>query len=175
MIRSVLPSRRAALAQFPRALLSASRIRSFSYCSTASFKEVCMTVPDASAVCSVGGKWCPWITLPSQVSTARSRVFSSSRTLPGQRYDVRLPVAQRRHEDGEHVESVVEILAELPLGDGLFEIPVGGADQADVDLHRLRPAQALELLFLQDAEQLHLRGQVQLAHLVQEERPAVGQ
>src|SRR5205823_10191869 len=56
MIRSVVPSSRAAFARFPRALFSASTIRSFSYCSTESESEVCITVPDASAVCSVGGR-----------------------------------------------------------------------------------------------------------------------
>src|ERR1700736_6048132 len=71
MIRSVLPSSRAALARLPRALFSASTIRSFSYCSTASHSEVCTTVPEASAVCNVGGRWWPWITCPSQVTTAR--------------------------------------------------------------------------------------------------------
>ena len=39
----------------------------------------------------------------------------------------------------------------------------------------LHAAQALELPLLQHAQQLHLGGQAQLAHLVQEEGAAVGQ
>ena len=51
---------------------------------TASTNATFVTVPDASLVCSVGGRWCPWTTLPSQTSTARSMMFDNSRTLPGQ-------------------------------------------------------------------------------------------
>ena len=93
----------------------------------------------------------------------------------GQQQDVGLALAQRRHEDREHVQPVVEILAELAGGDRLLQILVGGGDQADVGADRLGAAQPLELALLQHAQQLDLRREVQLADLVQEQRAAVGQ
>ena len=93
----------------------------------------------------------------------------------GQQQDVGLALAQRRHEDREHVQPVVEILAELAGGDRLLEILVGGGDQADVGADGLGAAQPLELALLQHAQQLDLRREVQLADLVEEQRAAVGQ
>ena len=45
---------------------------------------------------------------------------------------VGLPLAQRRHEDREDVEPVVEILAERAGGDRLLQVLVGRGDQPDV-------------------------------------------
>ena len=75
---------RAARARFPRVVLSASWIRLLSKASTASTRDPLTTVPEASAVWRMGERWWPWMTSPSATSTARSMVFSSSRTLPGQ-------------------------------------------------------------------------------------------
>ena len=40
---------------------------------------------------------------------------------------------------------------------------------------RMRPAETLKLLFLQDTEQLWLEHQRDIAHLIQEQRAAIGQ
>ena len=52
-----------------------------------------------------------------------------------QERDVLLALAQRRHEERNDVEAVEEVFAEVALGDLLFEILVGGGDEADVDAH----------------------------------------
>ena len=52
---------------------------------------------------------------------------------------------------------------------------MGRGHDAHVDLHRRRPADALEPPLLEHAEELHLQGRRQLAHLVEEERAAVRQ
>ena len=93
----------------------------------------------------------------------------------GQEQDVGLPLAQRRHEDREHVQPVVEVLAELARRNGLLEVLVGGGHQPDVGADRLGAAQALELPLLQHAQQLDLRRQIQLADLVEKQRAALGQ
>src|SRR3989449_9067477 len=60
----------------------------------------------------------------------------------------------------------------------LFHPPEEGAGargrEADVDLDRLRTADPLELLLLQDAQQLRLELERDLADLVEEQRAAVG-
>ena len=70
---------------------------------------------------------------------------------------VGLPLAQRRHEDREDVEPVVEVLAERAGGDRPLEVLVGRGDQPHVGLDGLGAADALELALLQHAQQLHLR------------------
>ena len=93
----------------------------------------------------------------------------------GQMRDVARPIAQRREQDREDVQAVIEILSKRAVGDLLLEIAVGGRDDADVDLDRLGAAHPLELALLQHAQQLDLDVQRQVAHLVEEQRAAVGQ
>ena len=93
----------------------------------------------------------------------------------GQQQHVRLPVAQRRHEDREDIEPVIEVLAEGPLRDRLLHVLVGRRDDADVDADGFGAAEPLELALLDDAEQLHLRTEVDVANLVEKDRPAFRQ
>src|SRR5690606_20509528 len=85
-----------------------------------------------------------------------------------------LPFAQRRQRDGEDVEAVVEVFAETALGDQLRQVAVGGRHDADVRDPRARAAEAQELPFLDDAQQLRLRAGRQLADLVEEQDAARG-
>ena len=71
--------------------------------------------------------------------------------------DVFFPLAQRRQLHRDHVQPVEEILTELPFGDQLREVAVGRCDHPNVDLDRVRVADALELTLLQHAQQLHLQ------------------
>ena len=165
-------------------------------------------MPEASAVCSVGGRWCACTTCPSQTTTARSmRVLELAHVarpviahqhvdggrrdpldvlavgargllekMIGEQQQIGLPLAQRRNEDREHVEPVVQILAERAVGDRLLEVLVGRGDQPHVRLECVfGAAQPLELALLQHAQQLHLRRQVQLADFVEEQRAAFGE
>ena len=54
-------------------------------------------------------------------------------------------------------------------------ILVGGGDDPDVDLQRLGAAKPLELSLLQDSKQLDLGREVDVADLVEQQRPAVGE
>ena len=55
------------------------------------------------------------------------------------------------------------------------KIAVGRGHHAHVNFPRLRAADGLKLSFLQDAEQLDLQVDRQFAHLVEENRAAVGE
>ena len=83
-------------------------------------------------------------------------------------------IAQRRNDDRKDREAVVEILAERLRLDHRRQIAMRGRDDADVDAHRPLAADAHDLAVLDDAQQPHLRGQRQLADLVEEQRAAVG-
>ncbi len=89
-----------------------------------------------------------------------------------QREDVLPPVPQGGEEDGDHVEPVVEVLPERAPRHHLFQVGVRRRD--DPDVHGYGPVlpEALERPFLQNAQQLHLRGQRDVAHLVEEDRAA---
>jgi hypothetical protein len=50
-------------------------------------------------------------------------------------------VAQGRDPDVDHAQAVEEVLAEGARLDQRAQIPVGGGDQADVDLEGLAPAE----------------------------------
>jgi hypothetical protein len=83
-------------------------------------------------------------------------------------------LAQRREAQREHVEAVVEILAEAALGDRAGEVDVGGGEDADVDPDGAVAADGLEGALLQDAQQLGLGVDRELADLVEQEGAAVG-
>ena len=75
----------------------------------------------------------------------------------------------------QHVEPVVQVRAERPFGHVLAQRAVRRRDDAHVDRDRLRAADARDLALLEHAQELHLRGRRDLADLVEEERPRVGQ
>ena len=72
-------------------------------------------------------------------------------------------------------DPVVEVAAEAALGLFLKQVPVGRADQAELGLLPGVAPDALVGPLLYDAEQIGLEDQRELADLVEEERPAVGQ
>src|SRR6266542_2606464 len=90
-----------------------------------------------------------------------------------ERGDVLLAIAERRHVDVDHVEAVVEVVAELPLFDLPLEILVGRADDPDIDLDREIRPEPLDLALLQHAQKLRLRRHRHLADLVEEDRSLV--
>src|SRR6185369_11592088 len=89
--------------------------------------------------------------------------------------NVLAPIAQRRHLDRHHTQAIVEILAEAPFADGLFEVAIGRRDDAHVHALRGHPADRLEHAVLEHAQQLHLQLRAHVADLVEEDRAAVGQ
>ena len=91
-----------------------------------------------------------------------------------ERRDVIEPLPERRHQNRNDAQAEVEILAEAPFGDLLFEVLVGRRDDAHVDLDRARRAEPLDLALLQDAQHLGLRLRAHVADFVEEDRAAVG-
>src|SRR5947199_180246 len=84
------------------------------------------------------------------------------------------PLAQRRQQDRDDVQPVVQVLAEAPRLHFGLEVLVGGGEDADVDLEGAVAAHPLELALLEHAQDLRLRLRPHVADLVEEECPAVG-
>src|SRR5580765_1192964 len=74
-----------------------------------------------------------------------------------QRDDVLWPLTQWRDANLEDLESIVEIFSEMSAIHCGAEITIGGGDNADIGLDRFRAAEALKLMLLQHAQELHLR------------------
>ncbi len=92
-----------------------------------------------------------------------------------QRNDVFLPLPERGHVDADDVEPVVEVFAELPALNRLFEILVRRRDEPHVHLHGAGPAQPLELALLENAEHLGLGRRRHVPDLVEKQRAFVRQ
>ena len=89
--------------------------------------------------------------------------------------DVFLALAQRRHPEVDDVQAVVEVLAELALGDEVLQVAVGGGDDADVDAAPgALGADLLQLAGFEEAEQQPLHAQRHLADFVEEDGAFVG-
>ena len=92
----------------------------------------------------------------------------------GQQAHVFGPLAQRRNVQAHDVEAVEEVFAEAAGPHFVLEAPVGGGDDAHVDLARARAADHRDGLLLHEAQQPRLHVERQLANLVEEHRAAVG-
>src|SRR5262245_3503766 len=84
-------------------------------------------------------------------------------------------IAQRRQHDREHTKTIKQIEPEAAFGDFPLQIAVGGRDHPDVDAARDIVAHALELAFLQHAQQLRLEIERDLSDLVEKQRTAIGE
>jgi hypothetical protein len=85
------------------------------------------------------------------------------------------PLTERRQRHRDDVQAVKEVLAERPLLDHLAQVHVARGDDADVESHRARFADTLDLALLQRAQQLGLQRQRHRRQLVDEERAAMGE
>ena len=84
-------------------------------------------------------------------------------------------VAQWRDDNGEHVQPIVEIAAKQAVLHHLRQVAIGGGDDAHIHVQSPRAAQALEFLFLKNAQQLGLKFQRDVADFVKKQRAAVGE
>src|SRR5690606_14502844 len=84
-------------------------------------------------------------------------------------------IAERGDLDLEHIEPIVEVLAEPARGDRSLEIGVRGREHPNIAAQRLAAADPLEAALLQDPQELDLGLGPELTDLVQEDRAAVGE
>ncbi len=83
-------------------------------------------------------------------------------------------IAERREDHAHDAQAVEEVFAEATLADLFGEVPIGGGDDADVDLDGLGATDALHLALLEHAQEFRLQVELELAELVQEHGAAVG-
>ena len=84
-------------------------------------------------------------------------------------------IPQRRQRDGYDVQAVVQIAAESASVYLTIEVAIRRSNDANIDLHRLTPADTFELSFLKHSEQLGLHRRRHLTDLIKEQRAAIGE
>ena len=82
--------------------------------------------------------------------------------------------AERRDVDGDLLQTVVEVFAEMAVADSGYEVDIGGGDDTDVDFERSGGAYGDDFSIFKYAEQLDLHGQWEFADFVEEDGAAVG-
>src|SRR5262249_3530878 len=90
-----------------------------------------------------------------------------------ERLHVLAALAKRREPDRDDAQPEEEALAEAAGAHVGLEVAVRRRDDARVDLDRVGPADALEAMLLEEAEELRLQLRREVAHLVEEDRPAL--
>ena len=113
---------------------------------------------------------------PGRDRLQRAILFAGGarRKVARQRCNVVAPLAQRRHAQGHHIQSIIEIFAEGAGAHARREVAVGGGNHAHIHTQRFRPAHPLKLLLLQHAQELGLEIETHFGNFVEQERPAVG-
>ena len=79
--------------------------------------------------------------LPARLAYRLHEIFD-------QHQDVVLPLSQRGHLDGKHIQPIKQVLAKGSFGNGCFQITIGGSDDANVDVDRLPSPDSLKFPFL---------------------------
>ena len=82
---------------------------------------------------------------------------------------------QRWQQHGEDIQPVVEVAAKLASIHHFREIAIRGSHEPNIHVVSPSATQALELLFLQYAQELRLQHRRNIAHLVQKKRAFVSQ
>ena len=95
--------------------------------------------------------------------------------MAGEQHRVARPLGEAGDLHDDLGEAIIEVLAEAAVGDHRLEVLVRRADDARVDGDRLAAADALDHPLLQEAQQLDLQRQRNVADLVEEQRAALGQ
>lgn len=88
----------------------------------------------------------------------------------GDGLDVVGPIAERQRFERDHIESIVEILAEASLAYFPLQVAIGRGDHTDIDGQFLVTAQRSYHALLKHAKEFGLHVRRQLADLIQENR-----
>ena len=88
--------------------------------------------------------------------------------------DVGLALGQVGHGDGENVQTVEEVFAELALGNELFKVTASGRQEAHIGMEFFVAAYTAESAFLQETQKLDLSLHGEITNFVQEKRAAIG-
>src|SRR5215213_10326578 len=90
-----------------------------------------------------------------------------------QNRNVLASLAQRRHVNRQHVDTVIKIVAETPVSNHCPQVSVGGRNHSHVDVDLVCPTNTPDLPFLQRTQKLRLNADIKLGNLVEKQGPAI--
>ena len=94
--------------------------------------------------------------------------------MTGQGQDVAGAITQRAQLQADHVQPVVQILAEMAGVDGFLQLHVGRCQHPHVNGNALARTQAHHFALLQHPQQLDLNGHRQITDFIEEQGAAIG-
>ena len=89
--------------------------------------------------------------------------------------NVHHPIAKGREVDGEYVQPVIEICAELSFPHQTSEILIGGCDYSHVNVQSVAATEPLELLFLKNTQQFRLQLKWHVANFIEKQSAVVSE
>src|ERR1700719_714850 len=95
--------------------------------------------------------------------------------MPDQQWNVFRTLAQRWNANGKNIQAIVKVRAEPLLVNQRRQVTICRRNQSRISLKRARAPQPLKLAFLQNAQQLRLQLEWNLADFVQESGPSICQ
>src|SRR5205085_5923526 len=98
----------------------------------------------------------------------------SSKNVVGDERNILDPLSERRQLDGEHVETIKQILSKFLFDHETLQVLIGGGHHTHVNLDIVLTADPLELALLQHSKQLYLHRRRDFADFVQKDRAAMG-
>src|SRR5258708_21480197 len=93
--------------------------------------------------------------------------------MAGKEGDVFFAFAQGRDEEGNHVEAIKKIFAEVAPRYFFFQILVGRSDDPHIDGDSLSAADGREALFFQSAQDFRLSFQTHVSDFIEKDRAPV--
>jgi len=102
-----------------------------------------------------------------------AREGSTADELLDQARDILLPLSQRRHENGDDVDPVIEIFAKLPASNHLLQVAISGSQDPDINMDIAHSTDTAKCSSFEHAQQLGLKTRGEVANLVQEKGPPV--
>src|SRR5262245_36844600 len=90
-----------------------------------------------------------------------------------QQRDIRQTFPQGWQSYGNDIEAPIQVIAELLAGHEIFQILVGGSDDADIHFNGAGATNALKLAFLEHAQNFDLQCRAHLTDFVEENSATV--
>src|SRR5690606_3451900 len=109
-----------------------------------------------------------WPTLPADL---RSHASSE---IVGENIHVAFAYSERWQRDDLEAQSIEQVRTKAPLVGQLRQVLVGRRDDPNIDTHRPRRADAIDLAIFHRAEKPLLRRHRQRSDFIEEQRPAIG-
>src|SRR5258706_14847594 len=90
-------------------------------------------------------------------------------------HDLGPSLAKGGNANGNYVEPIVEIFAEVSVLDGFFQIAVRRCQNPDIHPDQFLSTHAVKLMILQYLEKFRLQPHIHVADLIQQDRATFGQ